>query len=579
MNFENRLDQNRYGHAFLLAIVCYISFFLFNDEFFVNIMEARNFVTAREMIEKGNWLVPTMNGELRLAKPPFPTWITAIFGSLFGMENLAMLRFPAGIMGTLMVFFMYRFSLKLSGNKLKALNNSIVLITSFYVLYMSRTGTWDIYCHSFMLGAIWLLHSAFNNHNSKGLWIKFSFAGVLLGLSFLSKGPVAFFALLLPFLIAYFTIYKPKKLRQNVKPVVLCLIIFAIISFWWPVYISIAHAQEAAAVAKLESGSWINRHVRPFYYYWNFPIQSGIWTVAIFSSLLVPYALKNFKAKKEYKFALIWTLSSVILLSFIPEKKDRYLLPVLIPSAMLAGQLFHHFYLVFKNHTHKKMDRILFGMNIWILILAAFAAPAGVFIIFLKAKLISLPAFVLFTILSELICISLIICWHNKNVRAMLLNAVGLMLVVIIFIIPSTDDLLNQNPNFKSIAALRNQPEINKYNYYRIGKHDFRIELVYEIGKEVKEWKIQSQNSLPETQPFVVLSSEHPNDLFTSQQKAKFKLEVLDYFDNNKQRPGKRRNKEHFKKYVSLITPISAVGKTEIVEGNSENIYENETGK
>jgi 4-amino-4-deoxy-L-arabinose transferase-like glycosyltransferase len=581
MNLESILHENKYGHAVLLIIACYVSFFLFNDEFFVNIMEARNFVTAREMIEKGNWLVPTMNGELRLAKPPFPTWITAIFGSLFGMENLSMLRFPAGLMGSFMVFFMYQFSLNLSGNRMKALTNSLVLLTSFYVLYMSRTGTWDIYCHSFMLGAIWIIHSAFNNHNNKSLWIKFSFAGVLLGLSFLSKGPVAFFALLLPFLIAYFSIYKAKNLRHYWKGIALCLFIFAIISFWWPIYISIAHAQEAAAVAKLESGSWMNRHVRPFYYYWNFPIQSGIWTVVIFSSLLVPYALRNFADKKEYKFALIWTLSSVILLSCIPEKKDRYLLPVLIPSALLAGQLLHHFYLVFKNDTSNKQDRLLFGINIWTLILIAFSIPIIAFFMFQQEKIMSVQSFAIFSILSELIAMSLVICWINRNVRRMLISATSLLLMVVVFIIPHTGGIMNRNPNFKSIAEIRKLSKLNQYNYYSIGEHEFRIELVYEIGKEVKEWNIESQKSLPETQPFVVLSSEHPFQLFSGQQKEKFKLEIIDYFDNNKQRPGKRRNKIHFKKYVSLITPISPTDKIETahVKEHLPKAYENERGK
>ena len=29
-------------------------------------MESRNLITAREMVSEGNWLIPTMNGELRL---------------------------------------------------------------------------------------------------------------------------------------------------------------------------------------------------------------------------------------------------------------------------------------------------------------------------------------------------------------------------------------------------------------------------------------------------------------------------------------------------------------------------------
>ncbi|MGQ1910701.1 ArnT family glycosyltransferase [Marinifilum sp. RC60d5] len=518
-------------------------------------MEARNFVTAREIIEKGNWLVPTMNGELRLAKPPLPTWITALFGTWFGMENLSLLRFPAGLMGSLLVLFMYRFTISLNGNKNKALINSLILTTSFYVLYMSRTGTWDIYCHSFMLGAIWLLHKAWSkNTKAYGFFIG---AGILLGLSFLSKGPVAFFALLIPFLIAYCWIYGGKIIFKKWQPLLLSLVIFAGISFWWPIYIAIAHAPEAAAVAKLESGSWMNRHVRPFYYYWNFPIQSGIWTLAIFTSLLVPYALKNFQAKKEYKFALIWTISSVVLLSLLPEKKDRYLLPVLIPSAILAGHFFHHLYLVFKNNNSKKIDRILFGINIWTVALVAFALPIAVFLMFHQHKLMSVRAFALFSIFAELISVSLMLCWMNKSIKGMLLGTTTLLLVVVVFIIPHTGGILNRNSNFKNIAEVQNHPEISSLNYYTIGAYELRIELIYEIGKEVREWNLKTQKNFPEENSFVVISTENPEDLFSEDQKKNMKLTIIDHFDNNKQRTGKRRNKEHFKKYVSIVTPLN----------------------
>ena len=59
-------------------MICIISFFINNRVVVPDIMEARNMVTAREMVHDGNWLVPTMNGDLRLEKPPLPTWLTAV---------------------------------------------------------------------------------------------------------------------------------------------------------------------------------------------------------------------------------------------------------------------------------------------------------------------------------------------------------------------------------------------------------------------------------------------------------------------------------------------------------------------
>lgn len=555
MKLDLLFEGNSKVHLLLLLVLCYISFFLYNDSFFVNIMEARNFVTAREMIEKGNWLVPTMNGELRLAKPPLPTWITAAFGYFFGMNDISILRIPSGIMGCLMVLFMYRFTLSLDGSKSSALTSSIILTTSFYILYMSRTSTWDIYCHSFMLGAIWIL---FRNlkYKRNSQWVEFLLVGFLLGLSFLSKGPVAFFALFLPFLIAYGWVYGMKDFKQHWKPMLVCIVIFCIVSFWWPIYIHFAHPEELAAIAKLESVSWMNRHVRPFYYYWNFPIQSGIWTLVIVSALAYPYAIKNIEKKKEYKFAFIWTIASVVLLSCIPEKKERYLLPVLIPSAIIAGQMIQHLHRVFSTQQEKTADKWIFGINVWILIVISFLLPMLVFHFFLQSNQITLSDFSLFTLLSVFMFLFFLKSWITQSIRQYLLTAVAFMSVLIAFLLPNIQGLLNRNPDFKNIAEIKNHEHYHDLNFYSIGASQFRIELVYEVGKEVKHWNVKEDSNLPQLEPFIVFSSEPAIDLFSNEQLAKMKIEVIAYYDYNRLHQGKKKEHQHFKKYACLIHPI-----------------------
>ncbi|MCD8260663.1 MAG: phospholipid carrier-dependent glycosyltransferase, partial [Bacteroides sp.] len=60
-----------------LLIVCFFTFFIHNDVLYTDIMESRNIVTAREMVYEGNWIIPTMNGELQFASP-LSTWIAAV---------------------------------------------------------------------------------------------------------------------------------------------------------------------------------------------------------------------------------------------------------------------------------------------------------------------------------------------------------------------------------------------------------------------------------------------------------------------------------------------------------------------
>jgi len=552
--------QNKHAiYPALLLIVCFFAFFIMPESFYVNIMEARNFVTARDMIEKGNWLVPTMNGELRLAKPPFPTWTTALFGMTFGKENIAMLRFPAGIMGTLMVLFAYLLSFELHKKKNLAFITAFVLATSFYVFYMGRTGTWDIYCHSFMLGALWLLVKAWKKEGQN--WFIFLGAGLMLGLSLLSKGPAAFYTILLPFLIVYISLYGSKPIVRKWQALLLGIFVFLIISFWWPLYIYMMHPEELAAVAKLESGSWVNRHVRPFWYYWNFPIQSGVWTLFITTALLFPYGLKRFKENKGYKLALFWTLGSLVLLSILPEKKDRYLLPVLLPSAFIVAYYLNYLSVIFKENKADKWDKRLFGINIGTIALAAFALPFGFYHYLYQPGQISLSGLILISLLAEFVCALLLwgwkkrhiptTGWKKRHIPTTLLGIGLLMGTTQALVMPQIGKLLNQNPKFKNIREVRQLDPIKGLNFYSIGEGGFRIELVWEVGQDVKPWDIENNPKLPEDKAFVVFSSQMPEEILPREIKDQVDIEVLDYFDYNRS----SRSKVRFQKYVALIKP------------------------
>ena len=96
-------------HYLFILVVCWFAFFMNNGAVYVDIMESRNFVTAHEMIEYDNWLVPTMNGELRLEKPPLPTWIAAAI-EYVSPGNVSLQRGFAGIMATFMAFMLYFFN-------------------------------------------------------------------------------------------------------------------------------------------------------------------------------------------------------------------------------------------------------------------------------------------------------------------------------------------------------------------------------------------------------------------------------------------------------------------------------------
>ena len=141
--------------SLLLFVMIMLGFTI--DAIPVSIMEARNFISAREMLTDDNWILTTMNGEPRYQKPPLPTWITALFGSVFGMKSVLAIRWPALLFLSSIGITTYLFSKKLELSKSHSLANGFIVLTSFYVIGITIEAPWDIYTHAFMLMALYQL--------------------------------------------------------------------------------------------------------------------------------------------------------------------------------------------------------------------------------------------------------------------------------------------------------------------------------------------------------------------------------------------------------------------------------------
>ena len=146
-----------------LIIVTILMLFVNLGALQTNIMEARNIISAREMVHDGNWIFTTLNGLPRYEKPPLPTWITAVFGIFFGFENFFLLRIPVVLITILLVVWFYKTLTHFDLTKQQVVNSSLVLITSFYVFFSGRDNNWDMYTHSFVMGAILFLVKEFQS--------------------------------------------------------------------------------------------------------------------------------------------------------------------------------------------------------------------------------------------------------------------------------------------------------------------------------------------------------------------------------------------------------------------------------
>ena len=511
----------------LLSVVVLLMLLVHLEVPNITIMEARNFITAREMVQDNHWLLTTINGEARYQKPPLPTWLTAISGLIFGINNVFALRLPAALMVLFLGIFSYYLSLELKLPKKQSLNNSLILVTSFYIFAIMIEAPWDIFTHGFMLAGLYFLFLFFEEKES--LWKNALLASFFVGLSVMSKGPVSLFALFLPFLISYGIVFKFKNLKTKLLPLLAFLILFIAIGGWWFVYVRLADPKAFIEIATRETENWSSYNIKPFYYYWSFFTQSGLWTIPAFISLLYPYLIKHVENKKTYKFTFWWTIVAVILLSLIPEKKARYLVPALIPLALNAGFYIQYLYTNFSN-LKRKTETIPVYFNFGLIALISISIPFALFIL-LKEELPNyLLSFVLTSLATILIGITLIKNLYLKKFQNVFYTTILFVVSLAVFGLPISE-ALNKNTNFKSINSLHQFEKDNQIITYSIG--EITPELLWDYNGLLKNIYKNKSLEIPAEPNFGLLLSNDDKKIIESQLNQDYNLKPIETYDLN----------------------------------------------
>lgn len=461
----------------LLFFICATLLFAGLDKLEVNIMEARNFVSAREMIQNHEYLLTTLNNQPRYEKPPLPTWLTAISGAVFGFDSLFGMRLPVVLITILLVFAFYSFSGKLELDSKHPLQNGLILITSFYVFFAGRDNQWDMYTHSFMMAGILFLWKVFQENSNQ--WQNTLLSGLFLGFSILSKGPVAFYTLFLPFLISYGIVYRIP--RQKWMYLAGMLFSGLIIGASWYVYVRLKDPVAFQNIASRETANWSSYEVKPFYYYWSFFLQSGLWTIFSLVALIYPYLKTRVNNLKAYQFALYWTLLALVFLSAIPEKKVRYLVPVLIPLALTTGFYIEYLIRSFKN-SMMKWERIPVYFSSGLIALIGFAYPFALIFV-LKENLAPHIWIGVFTSALMIGCAAFIVKGlMSKNFKIVFYSMIALFTTLVIGFTSLYKEVIN-NPGYASASyALKFEKDyqIKTYSLSAVAP-----EVVWDFGKPI----------------------------------------------------------------------------------------------
>jgi 4-amino-4-deoxy-L-arabinose transferase-like glycosyltransferase len=393
------------------------------------------------------------------------------------------MRLPAAIVATLMVLFFYGLCFELQPRHDFAFLGSSVFATSMLVVQMARVNSWDIYTHAFMVGSIWMQVRAFRKTENR--WLSWLLAGLLMGLSMFSKGPVAWYAMWLPFIIAYILFIDRKVLREHMKGIITMLLMALVIGFAWNAYIYLTIPDDFAAVMDKEAASRVSRHVRPFYFYFHFALYTGIWAIPMLAALFFKPVRQRIDESGKYKFLLAWVLIGLLLLSVIPEKKERYMLPLIVPMSLMVAFLFQAISDAIKGNALLRSDRNLIRIHGWIVWAIMSAMPVLAFVA-LKEDFASARycvAAILSVAGSIFLFRSLLHADSASGLRNILLSSVLSVSLLTVFYLPALARMIYK-PGFRDIS------EIGRAENYRntpfVSAGELNMELIWRIGRAVQ---------------------------------------------------------------------------------------------
>lgn len=505
----SRFPESRRALAFLFIAAAIILFFTAMASPYYILDEVRNGQAAREMFEKGEWIVPTFNGELRPQKPPLHYYFMHLAFSVLGTTAFAA-RFFSVVMGLLTLLVTYYFT-KRFANARAAFWSVAVLVSSVHFLLEFHLSVPDPYLIFFFALALYGFYGFYVEN--KIIWLIIS--AVSLGLATLAKGPVAI--LLAGFIyFCWILINQPKKF----------------LSFYWLLYAAITLLVAAPwffLVHKATNGNF----TRLFFFEQNLGRFSGameghggiflIVPLIAFAGMLpfsvfIPAAIRSrsFRFKGLNLFSALAAVVVITFFCFSQTKLPNYAMPAYPFIAIFLG-----------DWISKALNK---GLRIkpyafYVLFVLYLLMLAGAIFALRAEKALASETYYAIVFLLPVFTLIIIIQNYYKSSFSGHLSRLTWGFIVFNFIVLAIvyPAIYRKNPIDKTIGILDREQQVYAYEIYNPA-YNFRLDkpvIILKTADEVKEKLkdpsvkiISRENLLPnlDTSTFRILARE--KDLF-----------------------------------------------------------------
>lgn len=295
--------------------------------------EARRAVPASVMFSTGDWLIPRLNGEPYLAKPPLLYWLAASSSHVLGSASEWAVRLPSAIAALATVAIAFVFALRRFG-PWAALFAVQVLIANAGFSSFARRAEIEMLLAALCFGAL-LAALRFSRGDGARGWLWLSYG--LLGAAVLTKGPLALLFVTLPLLADALLGRQPRQWQALGDPV--GWLLFLVVGSSWYLAVTWAEGVDVwrAIVAKDIVAKVAGSAGDPVFMY-------CLWLLADFFPASVLFLVRPVSVWRRWRGdrrivpVVLAVALPLLVFSAFSNKHAKYLLPVYPWLAILLGK-------------------------------------------------------------------------------------------------------------------------------------------------------------------------------------------------------------------------------------------------
>ncbi|SFA94228.1 lipid IV(A) 4-amino-4-deoxy-L-arabinosyltransferase [Pseudomonas sp. NFPP24] len=297
--------------------------------------ETRYAQISQEMLQSGNWVVPHFMGIRYFEKPAGGYWLIALGQAVFG-QNLFGVRIASALTTGLSVLLAYLIARRLWNDPRKSFACALLYLSFGLVAgqagYSNLDPQFTLWVN-LSLVALWFALDSTTLRGRLGAWV---IVGLACAMGFMTKG---FLALVLPVLIAVPYMLWQRRLGELLRYGPLAMAVAVLVGLPWVLAI---HLQEPDFWRFFFWNEHIRRfsadnaqHVRPWWFFLPIIAVSSLpW-----AGLLPTTLRKTWQEKRQpaITFLALWLLLPLGLFSLSRGKLPTYIMPCLLPLALLMG--------------------------------------------------------------------------------------------------------------------------------------------------------------------------------------------------------------------------------------------------